>query len=81
MLRVRAGPPPTRRIREIERSEHLARTPIVALTANAMAHHVQEYLGAGMDGVASKPINLPELLAVIQSAMDKAGRAAERLAG
>ena len=38
-----------------------ARTPIVALTANVLAHQRQAYLDAGMDGVVGKPIS-PEIL-------------------
>ncbi|HEX7884381.1 MAG TPA: PAS domain S-box protein [Phenylobacterium sp.] len=36
-------------------------TPIVALTANVLAHQRQAYLDAGMDGVVAKPI-VPALL-------------------
>ena len=42
------------------------RTPIVALTANAMSHHVAEYQDAGMDGFSAKPIQLSALLAEIE---------------
>ena len=38
-----------------------ARTAIVALTANVLAHQRQAYLDAGMDGVVGKPIS-PEIL-------------------
>src|SRR5262249_14733659 len=34
-------------IREAERAEHLPRTPILALTANALVHQVEEYLAVG----------------------------------
>jgi CheY-like chemotaxis protein len=40
-----------------------AATPIVALTANVLAHQRAEYLEAGMDGVVGKPISPPVLLA------------------
>ena len=59
-----------RTIREIERRERRARTPVIALTANAMAHHQVEYLAAGMDAVVAKPINLPVLLQAIDDATD-----------
>ena len=46
----------TRAIRDAEAATGRCRTPIVALTANAMAHHVSQYLAAGMDTHVSKPI-------------------------
>ncbi|MDP3658816.1 ATP-binding protein [Phenylobacterium sp.] len=67
------GPAATRFIRERELATGRARTPIIALTANAMAHHVAEYLEAGMDAVASKPINLPALLATVEKVLIPTG--------
>jgi signal transduction histidine kinase/CheY-like chemotaxis protein/NO-binding membrane sensor protein with MHYT domain len=64
---VMDGPTATRRIREIERSRGGDRTPIIALTANAMSHHQQEYLDAGMDLLVAKPIRLPELFAALKT--------------
>jgi PAS domain S-box-containing protein len=43
----------------------VARTPIVALTANVLAHQRKTYLEAGMDGVVGKPISPAILLAEI----------------
>ena len=43
----------------------VAATPIVALTANVLAHQRQSYLDAGMDGVVGKPISPAALLAEI----------------
>jgi CheY-like chemotaxis protein len=37
-----------------------------------MAHQVAEYEAAGMDALAPKPIQMPQLLAVIQQAIAKA---------
>jgi CheY-like chemotaxis protein len=48
-------------IREAERAGKLARTPILALTANALVHQVEEYLAAGMDGHVAKPIEISKL--------------------
>ena len=44
------GPTATRLIRAHEAETGRRRTPIVALTANAMAHQIQDYIDAGMDG-------------------------------
>jgi CheY-like chemotaxis protein len=66
------GPTAAGVIRARERAEGRARTPIVALTANAMAHQVGEYLQAGMDDFVAKPIEVGRLYAVIQDALDKA---------
>jgi signal transduction histidine kinase/ActR/RegA family two-component response regulator len=62
-----------RRIRNVERETGRVRTPVVALTANAMAHHVAEYGQAGFDAVAAKPIQFDRLLAAMESALDRAG--------
>jgi CheY-like chemotaxis protein len=66
------GPTATGVIRARERAEGRARTPIVALTANAMAHQVSEYLQSGMDDFVAKPIEAGRLYAVIQDALDRA---------
>jgi PAS domain S-box-containing protein len=66
------GPTATGVIRTRERAEGRARTPIVALTANAMSHQVSEYLQAGMDDFVAKPIEARRLYAVIQAAVDRA---------
>ena len=66
------GPTATGVIRARERAEGRARTPIVALTANAMAHQVSEYLQAGMDDYVAKPIEAGRLYHVIQVALDRA---------
>jgi signal transduction histidine kinase/CheY-like chemotaxis protein len=55
----------TLEIRAQESREHRPRTPIVALTANAMTGDRAMCLGAGMDGYVSKPLRTAELFAVI----------------
>jgi len=55
------GPAAARAIREEEVRTGRPRTPIIALTANAMAHQVETYLEAGMDGFVSKPIDAAKL--------------------
>jgi len=66
------GPTATGLIRARERAEGRGRTPIVALTANAMAHQVAEYLRSGMDGFVAKPIEAARLYDVIQATLDRA---------
>ncbi|MBN8291828.1 PAS domain S-box protein [Rhodobacter sp. NTK016B] len=45
--------------------------PAVAVTANAMAHQVQEYLTAGFAAHVSKPFRRPDLLAAITSVLKR----------
>ncbi|WP_298743631.1 protoglobin domain-containing protein [uncultured Brevundimonas sp.] len=60
----------TRRIRAL--AGPAGRTPIIGLTANALSDQRRDYLAAGMDGVASKPISPAALLAEIGRVMDGA---------
>jgi PAS domain S-box-containing protein len=62
---VMDGPAATAAIRAIEAAEGRERTPILAVTANAMAHQIEEYTSAGMDGIVAKPIQLEALLKAI----------------
>ena len=55
----------TAQIRELEKSLSRPRTPILALTANAMSHQVDEYLAAGLDGHVAKPIDETILIETI----------------
>jgi PAS domain S-box-containing protein len=61
----------TRRIRSL--GGEPASTPIIGLTANAMAHQRASYLDAGMDGVAAKPISPADLVTEIARVLN-AGR-------
>ena len=63
------GPSATREIRAREARDGRGRTPIVALTANAMEDQVAEYLEAGMDGFVAKPIAASRLFAAIEAAL------------
>lgn len=56
-----SGPEASKEIRRLEKEAKRKRTPIIALTANAMTHHVHECLQSGMDAHVAKPIR-PDLL-------------------
>jgi PAS domain S-box-containing protein len=70
---VMDGPAAAAEIRTREAAEGRARTPIVALTANAMESQVRQYLDAGMDGHVAKPIAAAQLFAALQTALERAG--------
>ncbi|HTK35898.1 MAG TPA: ATP-binding protein [Caulobacteraceae bacterium] len=65
-----------REIRRLEAAERRARTPILALTANAMPEHVRAATAAGADGHIAKPIGPSSLLSGVYAAVEKA-RASE----
>ncbi len=66
----------TRRIRAEEAAIGRRRTPILALSANALTHQVEAYLAAGMDGHIAKPIELPKLQAALEGVFQTADIAA-----
>ena len=74
------GPSATAEIRAREKAEGRARTPIVALTANAMEHQIGDYLAAGMDAHLAKPIAAGRLFAVLHAVMAGEPGAAEAAA-
>jgi CheY-like chemotaxis protein len=74
------GPTATGMIRARERAAGLARTPIIALTANAMAHQVAEYAEAGMDGFVAKPIEAARLFEAIAVALETRRKAVAQAA-
>jgi two-component system, sensor histidine kinase len=67
-------------IRQKEQASGRPRTRIVALSANAMAHQVSEYLAAGMDGHVAKPIEAAALYRALSAAAEAIGPE-RRLAG
>ena len=44
-------------IKEYEKENSLEKTPIIALTANALVSDIDKFLSAGMDGFVAKPID------------------------
>lgn len=64
MMPVMDGLEATRRIRESEKNH---RTPIIAMTANAMEADRDRCIAAGMDDYISKPIRAPALRLLLQN--------------
>ena len=60
----------TGEIRRIEEEGALERTPIVALTANAVSGDKEKVLEAGMDGYLAKPYQYNQLLELINKFMN-----------
>lgn len=58
---VMGGMEATANILNYERNAHQKHIPIVALTANALSGDREKYMGAGMDGYLTKPIELSAL--------------------
>ena len=63
-----------RRIRRLERAEARGRTLIAVLSANGEDEHAEAAATAGADHHLAKPINVRELLAIV----DKAARPSEQ---
>jgi len=73
---VMDGVSATRSIRAAEAESGRARTPIVALTANVMAHQIEGYRAAGVDDVVGKPLEVSRLMEVISRCVDPETRSA-----
>jgi CheY-like chemotaxis protein len=63
----------TAAIRDREKASR-GHLPIIAMTANAMRGDRERYLGGGMDGYISKPINSPGLFAEIERCLAEVKR-------
>jgi signal transduction histidine kinase/ActR/RegA family two-component response regulator len=72
---VMDGATATRLIRGEEAASGRRRTPIIALTANAMAHQIVDYLATGMDGHVAKPVEASRLFAALAEVVDGEGEA------
>ncbi len=62
----------TKMIRATEKAQGRARTPIIAVTANALVHQIEEYMQAGMDGHVAKPIEIAKLHGALDRALNPA---------
>jgi signal transduction histidine kinase/ActR/RegA family two-component response regulator len=78
---VMDGPTATRMIRQREREAGLSRTPIIALTANALSHQVESYRADGMDDFVAKPIEVARLVEALERAFAAEPAAVRRRAG
>ncbi len=58
----------------------VASTPIVGLTANAMAHQLSAYTAAGMNGVVAKPISPAALMSEIARVLSHQPQSAKSVA-
>jgi CheY-like chemotaxis protein len=61
----------TRAIRDLEAERRASRTPIVMLSANAMAEHQAASSAAGADLHLAKPITAARLLAGMQAVLSR----------
>ncbi len=57
-----------RKLRAHEAASGAPRTPVLALTANAMPEHVRASRQAGADGHVSKPVSATALLEAVMAA-------------
>jgi signal transduction histidine kinase/CheY-like chemotaxis protein len=67
---VMDGVSAAREIRSEEQANGRARTPIIAVTANALPQQREEYRLAGMDLVIPKPLEANQLFEAIERALD-----------
>jgi CheY-like chemotaxis protein len=65
------GPTAAMTIRARETVLNRPRTPILAVTANTMAHQVASYRAAGIDDVVPKPLNVSDLFAAMVAAVGR----------
>jgi hypothetical protein len=71
---VMDGVAATQAIRAFERDQNRKPTPVLALTANNMAHQIEEYRKAGFSGHVPKPIDAMELIWSIRHQLPERGK-------
>lgn len=60
------------KIREIENKNQKPRIPIIAISANAMAHQIEEAINAGADKHIAKPYSPEGLISGVEEALENA---------
>jgi two-component system cell cycle response regulator DivK len=60
-------------LQRLRADERTAGIPVLALTAQAMQGDRERFLAAGFDGYLSKPVDVDELIATVQSYCDGGG--------
>jgi two-component system cell cycle response regulator DivK len=55
----------------LRQDAHTASIPVLALTAQAMSGDRERFLAAGFDGYLSKPVDIVELIHVVQEKCDR----------
>lgn len=68
-------------IRARERARGRGRVPVLAFTANAMAHQIESYLRAGFDDCLTKPLQLERLRQALGAQIARRNRPTLRRAG
>ena len=71
----------TRQLRRLEEAEKRVATPVIAMTANAMAGDREKCLEAGMDDYLAKPFSLDQLRACVSNWLlrSRGGQAVQQL--
>jgi CheY-like chemotaxis protein len=71
---VMDGPTALRKIRALEALHGVPPIPIIAVTANVMAHQIADYIALGFDSCISKPISSIDLSLAISSLVGSAAK-------
>jgi CheY-like chemotaxis protein len=71
---VMDGPTALRKIRALEALHGVLPIPIIAVTANVMAHQIADYIAWGFDSCISKPISSIDLSLAISSLVGSAAK-------
>ena len=72
---VMDGPTALQQIRALEQKHGAQAVPIIAVTANVMAHQVADYLSWGFDSCVAKPISSIDLSLAIGALVGSATKA------